>query len=264
MLAKKRYSIILEMLARDGIVHTSELMQALGVSSETVRKDLEELHRRGQLVRVHGGAVPAAPAPAATPAAEAIEEYVALTTRTTQHVEEKKRIAKKAAEMVQEGQVIALDFGSTSLLVAQALREKCRRITVVTNSIQNALLLADQPDFTVILTGGILTKDEHTLVHDFPSSLMDHIHVDILFLSVSGIDPAAGYTDQRLEEIAMQNRMRSAASKVVVVADSSKVGRTGLVRICPLNKVDALITDDGISPQMMQAIRAAGTQLFLV
>lgn len=99
--------------------------------------------------------------------------------------------------MVEEGHVMALDYGSTSQVLAQALAARFQRLTVVTNSIQNALLLADKPGFTVILTGGVLSRDEHTLVNDFPTGILDYVHVDILFLTVTGIDPMAGFTDQR-------------------------------------------------------------------
>ena len=261
MLAKKRYSIILELLEKEGTVHTAELVEALGVSSETVRKDLEELDRRGLLQRIHGGAVPLQAEPAA---AAPLVGYVALSTRNSLHMEEKQRIARRAASMVEEGQVVALDYGSTSQVLAQALAARVQRLTVVTNSIQNALLLADKPGFTVILTGGVLSRDEHTLVNDFPTGILDYVHVDILFLTVTGIDPAAGFTDQRLGEISMQNQMRNAASRVIVVADSSKFGRASLVRICPISAVEAIITDGGVDPEQAAAVEKSGVRLILV
>lgn len=260
MLAKKRYSIILEMLEQEGTVHTAELVAALGVSSETVRKDLEELDRQGKLRRIHGGAVPLPPEAPAAP----MVGYVALSTRNTLHMEQKQRIARRAAALVEEGQVVALDYGSTSQVLAQALAARFDRLTVVTNSIQNALILADKPGFTVILTGGILSRDERTLVNDFPTGILDYVHVDILFLTVTGIDPAAGLTDQRLGEISMQNQMRNAAGRVVVVADSSKFGRASLVRICPISAVEAIITDSGVDPEKAAAVEACGAKLIIV
>ena len=260
MLAKKRYSIILEMLERDGTVHTAELVEALGVSSETVRKDLEELDRQGRLRRIHGGAVPLQQPEAPAP----MVGYVALSTRNTLHMEEKQRIARRAAAMVEEGQVVALDYGSTSQVLAQALAARFQRLTVVTNSIQNALILADKPGFTVILTGGILSRDERTLVNDFPTGILNHVHVDILFLTVTGIDPVAGLTDQRLGEISMQNQMRNAASRVIVAADSSKFGRASLVRICPISAVEAIVTDGGVDPDQAAAVESCGAKLIIV
>ena len=167
--------------------------------------------------------------------------------------EEKQRIARRAASMVEEGQVLA-----------QALAARFQRLTVVTNSIQNALLLADKPGFTVILTGGILSRDERTLVNDFPTGILNYVHVDILFLTVTGIDPVAGLTDQRLGEISMQNQMRNAASRVIVVADSSKFGRTSLVRICPISAVEAIVTDGGVDPDQAAAVESCGAKLIIV
>ena len=178
--------------------------------------------------------------------------------------EEKQRIARRAAAMVEEGQVVALDYGSTSQVLAQALAARFERLTVVTNSIQNALLLADKPGFTVILTGGILSRDERTLVNDFPTGILNYVHVDILFLTVTGIDPVAGLTDQRLGEISMQNQMRNAASRVIVVADSSKFGRTSLVRICPISAVEAIVTDGGVDPDQAAAVEICGAKLIIV
>lgn len=166
--------------------------------------------------------------------------------------------------MGEEGQVVALDYGSTSQVLAQALAARFQRLTVVTNSIQNALLLADKPGFTVILTGGVLSRDEHTLVNDFPTVILDYVHVDILFLTVTGIDPMAGFTDQRPGEIPMQNQMRNAASRVIVVADSSKFGRASLVRICPIHAVEAIITDSGVNPEQAAAVKNCGVRLILV
>ncbi len=183
MLAKQRYAKILELLEKDGIVHTAELVKLMGVSSETVRKDLEYLDTQGRLSRVHGGAVPISMGN--TP--DMIGGYISLQMRNSQHLNQKGAITRKAAELVKEGQVIALDYGSTSQIMALALRERFQHITVVTNSIQNALLLADNPGITIILIGGVLNRDEFTLVNEF-SSILENIHIDIMFMTVTGID----------------------------------------------------------------------------
>ena len=136
MLAKQRYTKILELLDKDGIVHTAELVKLMGVSSETIRKDLEYLDSQGRLSRVHGGAVPAdSGKPADIPGG-----YISLQIRNSQNLEQKAAITSKAAGLVSEGQVIALDYGSTSQMMALVLKERFRNLTVVTNSIQNALM----------------------------------------------------------------------------------------------------------------------------
>lgn len=258
MLAKQRYSKILELLERDGIVNTAELVSLMNVSSETIRKDLKHLDKQGQLSRVHGGAVPVSQIPsAASPTG-----YITFQKRNSQHLEQKAAITKKAIELITEGQVVALDFGSTSQTMALALKEHFHRLTVITCSIQNALLLAENPGLTIILTGGVLNRDEYTLVNDF-SSILDNLHIDIMFMSVTGIDPMIGCTDQRVSETRIQNQLRHSASKTVVLADSSKFGKASLVKICTLNEVDTIITDSGISADMEKQIRALGTELII-
>lgn len=258
MLAKHRYNKILELLEKDRIVHTAELVRLMCVSSETIRKDLEYLDKQGRLSRVHGGAVPLdAGKPPEIPGG-----YISFQIRNSQNLEQKAAITAKAAALVSEGQVIALDYGSTSQMMALALKKQFRSLSVVTNSIQNALILAENPGITILLTGGILNRDEYTLVNDFASTL-ESIHIDIMFMTVTGIDPEIGCTDQRLSEIRIQNQMHRCASHTIVLADSSKFGKASLLKICPFDEVDTIVTDSGISPQMESLIRGAGPRLII-
>lgn len=260
MLAQQRYRIITEMLEKNGTVHTVDLVRQMKVSSETIRKDLQHLEQDGQLKRVHGGAVPA---PGKPPAPSPASEYVSFQIRNSRYLEQKTAIAEHAVSIVQEGQIVALDYGSTSQIMAMALKQSFHSITVITNSIQNAMILSECPGFTIILTGGVLNKEEYTLGNDF-SPLLDNLHIDILFMTVTGIDPAIGCTDQCLREARIQNQMRQCASKTVVLADSSKFGKGSLVKVCSLQDVDSVITDKGISAEMGQAIRLTGTELVVV
>ena len=148
-------------------------------------------------------------------------------------------------------------------MMAEALKKQFKSLTVITNSIQNALILSDCPDFTIILTGGILSKEELTLVNDF-TQFLDCLHIDILFMTVTGVDPVIGFTDQRFSEAKIQNQMRQAASRTVVLADSSKFGKSSLVKICALKDVDTIITDSGLPASTEQAIRLAGPELVIV
>ena len=258
MLAKQRYNKIMELLDKDGIVHTAELVKLMNVSSETIRKDLEYLDNQGRLSRVHGGAVPLETGKSP----DIPGGYISFQIRNSQNLEQKAAITARAAALVCEGQVIALDYGSTSQMMALELRERFRNLSVVTNSIQNALILAENPGITIILTGGILNRDEYTLVNDF-SSTLESIHIDIMFMTVTGIDPAIGCTDQRLSEIRIQNQMHRCASRTIVLADSSKFGKASLLKICPFDEVDTIVTDSGISPELESRIRETGANLII-
>ena len=253
MLAQERHKMIMELLKKDGTVRTSELVEVMAVSSETVRKDLDCLEQSGMLERVHGGAVPVSQKLVAEP----VETYVSLEARNAQRMEEKSAIVSLAAGLVKEKQVVALDYGSTSLLMAKELAARFRSLTVITNSIQNALALVNCPDFTVILVGGILNKEELSLGNDF-STMLDRLHI------VSGVHPSVGLTDQGFSEARVQNQMRQLASQTVVLADSGKFGKASLVKICALQEVSAIVTDSGLDPAMEEAVRATGVELMVV
>lgn len=262
MLAQQRHAVILELLDKNGIVYSSGLVKQMEVSSETIRKDLDYLENEGLLVRIHGGAVPiqASRQPSAVSASEG---YTSFQTRNTQNIEAKAAITEYAASLVDENQVIALDYGSTSQMIAEVLKKKFRSMTVITNSIKNALILAECPDFTIILTGGILARDELTLADDF-APLLEHLHIDTLFMTVTGIDPEIGCTDMRFGEARIQNQMRKAASRTIVLADSSKFGKGSLVKICKLEDVDMIVTDAALTSDMEAAIKEKGTELMIV
>ncbi len=258
MLQQQRHDIILSILAETGNVHTADLVKRMDVSSETIRKDLDYLEKSGQLTRVHGGAIPTSDKePTMNPG------YITLSTRKTQNVEQKKAIVQYAVSMVEENQVIALDYGSTSQLMVMALKERFQKLSIITNSIQNALLLSDVPGFTIILVGGVLNKDEYTIVNPL-ISLEDTFHIDTYFMSASGIDPVIGCTDLGFSEATVQNQMRHAARRTVVYADSSKFGRASLVRVCPLEEVDCIITDRGLSEEQKNAFAERGAKLVIV
>lgn len=263
MMTIQRHAYILERLRRDGTVYTSELVKELQVSSETIRKDLDSLEKDGRLTRVHGGAVPLPTASGESEAEGNRSPNLSFQVRNTQNIQQKKAIAEYAASLVQENQVIALDYGSTSQIFASVLRDRFRALTVITNSVRNAMILTENTGFTTILTGGILSKDEYSLVNDF-APITDHLHIDVFFMTVTGIDPVAGFTDLRLNEVKTQNQLRRASDRTIVLADHSKFGRSSLARICSLQEVDMIISDGELPEATRQEILKAGTKLYIV
>ena len=156
-----------------------------------------------------------------------------------------------------------LSIRSTSFLMAKELARRFRSLTVITNSVQNALALVKCPDFTIILVGGILNKEELSLGNDF-SAMLDGLHIDVLFMSVSGVHPTVGLTDQGFSEARVQNQMRQLASRTVVLADSGKFGKASLVKICALREISTIVTDSGLDPAMEEAVRETGVELIVV
>jgi len=263
MMTVQRHALILERLRQDGTVYTSRLVKEFQVSSETIRKDLDTLEKEGRLVRVHGGAVPAARPSGPAKDAEAPPSDLAFHIRNTQNIQEKTAIAQYASSLIQERQVIALDYGSTSQILSSTLRERFRSLTVITNSVRNAVILTENTGFTTILTGGILSRDEYSLVNDF-APITDHLHIDVFFMTVTGIDLSVGLTDLRLNEVKTQNQLRRSSDRTIVLADHSKFGKSSLARICSLREVDGIISDKGLSEETAQAVRQGGVELTLV
>lgn len=251
MLAEERRTKILELLHRDGSVRSSALARELEVSSETVRKDLDHLSLSGQLVRVHGGALALGSLPGAF-------RYRSYREREADNLDAKKAIAAEAAALVEEGQSIGLDSGTSTLFLAHALTKRFQRLTIVTNSLKNALVLAESSGFNVLVTGGQLMGDESSLVSDLAFPLVDAINLDILFLTASGITSST-LTDQRMAEILVQNRMRLRSRRSVALLDGTKFGRTAPFKICDTRDIDLVVTDISADPLRVREIAECGT-----
>jgi len=245
MLAQQRQAVILEQVRLTGGVRVSELTDLLGVSDMTVRRDLETLAARGALEKVHGGATAIARHSTDEPGFEA-------KSSLAQH--EKEAIAARAAAMVQPGTAIAISAGTTTWTLARRLGD-VPQLTVVTNSIPVAEILyrIGRPDQTVVLTGGIRTPS-NALVGPVAVNALRHLHVDLLFMGVHGMDERRGYTTPNLMEADTNRALMEAARRVVVVADHTKWGVVGLSSIAALDEADVLITDDGLAPEVLDTL----------
>ncbi|WP_337060174.1 DeoR/GlpR family DNA-binding transcription regulator [Kineococcus sp. G2] len=235
MLARSRQEAILDAVRRRGSVRVADLVDQLGVSDMTVRRDIAELSRRGLVDRVHGGA--AAPGSSTEPG---------FAAKSTVQTAQKRAIAALAASLVEPGASVALSAGTTTVEVARQLRD-VPGLTVVTNSPPAAELLHDpaRGDRTVVLTGGIRTPSDALVGPVAVRSLQD-LHVDHLFLGVHGLHARAGLTTPNLVEGETDRALVAAASSVVVVADATKWGVVGLTTIAALEEVDVLVSDDGL------------------
>lgn len=245
MLAPIRQSKILDALARAGAVRVGELAQLLNVSEMTVRRDLDVLDRRGLLTKVHGGA---------TSLDTRSREEPGFERKSARDLLEKQAIASVAAEIVRPGNAVALSAGTTTWTLAHHLRG-IADLTVVTNSMRIATVLheQEQPDLTVILTGGTRTPSD-ALVGPIAVSALASLHLDITFMGVHGMDHKAGLTTPNLLEAETNRAFIDAARQLIVVADHTKWGIVGLSEIAPLESVDVLVTDDGLPDEARQVL----------
>lgn len=235
----ERRQAILDEVRESGYVRAVDLTSALHVDSSTIRRDLERLERAGLIRRMHGGALPADPA-------DTID--TPYEVRRSQHLAEKTAIGREAAALVQDGQSVLIDNGSTAYQVAAALGDH-RGLTVVTNDLMVAMCLRNQGVHQVHLTGGLLLDTVFTLVGPVATQAVEGLHVDWAFLGAEGVDPEAGVTNINVVEIPLKRAMIAAARQIAVVADSSKLGRRSLATVCSLDEVDVVLTDEGLAPE---------------
>ena len=235
-----RRADILSRLQRQGYVSVKQLAEDHRVDASTIRRDLDRMAALGQVTRSHGGAtLPGEPDE--TPYAIKVGENVA----------QKRAIARAVAELVPDGSSLLMDSGSTTLEVAQALRTH-RDMTVITNDLRVAAEIANQGDVRLIVPGGEALPAVYTLASQRAVDLIQEFTVDYAVLGADAVD-AQGITNANSNEVAMKRAMLSAARQVVVVADSSKFGRSALVRVTDLAGIDLIVTDDGLDADVATA-----------
>jgi len=253
LLNEERRRAILEIVNRESRVLVLDLAKRFETSQVTIRKDLEALHAHGLIHRTHGGALPAR---------EGALEDPTLREKEKLHHREKLRIAEAAAAMVQEGQVLILDSGTTTTEIARAMRN-FRNLTIVTNAVNIAAELSGTA-VEVILTGGTLRKNSFSLVGPIAEETLHRLHADVLFLGVDGFDVQYGLSTPNLLEAKVNRVMVEIAKRKVAVCDSSKFGRRSLSLIAPPAALDAVITDRAVPKSDLRALKKAGIEVTLV
>ncbi|MBU7597052.1 DeoR/GlpR family DNA-binding transcription regulator [Streptomyces sp. P38-E01] len=241
LLARQRRGIILEAVRRDGAVRVAELVDRLGVSDMTVRRDLDALARSGEVEKVHGGAVASRGRSAEEPGFEA---------KSGRQSAAKAAVAEAAAALVEPGSVVAIGAGTTAHAVASRLRS-VPDLTVLTNSLPVADLLRaaaaeqDAAAPALLLTGGTPTRSA-ALVGPLADLVIGSLHVDLLFLGAHGVCPAAGCTSPNLAEAQTNRAFVAGARRVAITADHTKWGVVALSGFASLGEVDWFVTDDGL------------------
>lgn len=242
----------MRLLQDQGHVSVSSLSNDLDVSEVTIRKDLRFLEERQLLVRTHGGAVQ-------------LNHYVydlPFEEKTTRHSTEKQRIGRAAAALVEDGDTIILDSGSTTLQVARMLVEK-KDLTVATASIHIALELLRNAATDVLMLGGIVRSNSASVVGAYAEEILrDHAFLK-LFLAGDGFDIDYGVTTTKTMEAHLNRVMIEAAQHTVAVIDSSKIGRRGLSRICGVESINTLVIDEGISDEAVIRLEEMGIRVIV-
>lgn len=251
-LATERFRVIGHLVRERGSVRVGELAERFGVTDETIRRDLARMEEMGVVERSYGGAV--APRP---------DAETTYSGRLLEHSEAKVAIAARAAELVEDGDALILDAGTTTLCLVRALAPR-RDLFVATNAVTHAVELAANPRITVVVIGGLLRQSTFGAVGDLAIGMLRELHVQRTFLAIHSVSARAGLSNPRLDEVGIKRAMMAAASEVILLADHSKIGRETLVRVAPLEDVDRIITSQGADPAEVQAIRDLGVEVEVV
>lgn len=251
----ERHKYILDSLNKYGFVRITDVANELGVTKVTIRKDVKILEGKGLLYKVHGSARPA------NPHVADLDVYV----KDTMNRDAKRLIARRAIEMVEDDDSIIVASGSTIYAFAEEIKARTwRHLNIVTPFLRLGVLLNEADHVNVVQLGGCVHKKSLSVLGEETGRSLDDCICSKLFFGVDGIDPEHGITTSTIDEAKLTRKMMKAASRNIVLADSSKFGQRGFGRICSLEDVDAIVTDGGISEQMAAMIEEAGVDLVIV
>jgi DeoR family transcriptional regulator of aga operon len=250
-----RWNTLLELLTNSGRVTVEDAAERLGVSQATIRRDFDQLAQQQMITRTRGGAV-----------ANGVSYDLPLRYKTAKHSAEKQRIGAAAAALVSPGMVVAINGGTTTTEVARALAVRPElssspddaQLTVVTNALNIANELLVRSRMKIVVTGGVVRPQSFELVGPLAGGILREVTLDIALLGVDALDVTLGAAAHHEGEAAMNNLMVARARRVVIIADSSKLGMHAFARICPIERIDTLVTDAGASDAMIGEFEAVG------
>lgn len=246
--AQLRHEHIRARLSKNGNVRVTELAEDLDVSVVTIRADLGYLEDRSELRRNRGGAVQMPP--------HRNEQSLEVTSLTCH--DEKERIAKRAARLIEDNDTVIIDVGSTLTALAEAFPPDLRNVVVITNAINIAMILENHPGVTVIVTGGTLRPLQHSLVNPLGGGLLSQVNADKAFIGCNGVHPEKGFTNSNLQEAEIKQAMLTASARVYFLADHTKLNAVSTAAIAPLSCAEMLITDNGAAREHLKLLKASG------
>lgn len=251
MLAEERKEKIIQMLEKNGNIKVSNLTRLFDVSLQTIRRDLEVLESEGLIKKVYGGAILKK---------KRVQDFT-HSTREKQSLAEKDEIAEITLKLIEEGDSIALNDSTTNLAIARKIKEKFKNLTIITNSLLIISELSNVEGFNLILAGGILNVKEQAFFGEITERILDEFIIDKAFIAVSGFSLQTGITDYPLEEVQLQKKLLEISQKAVIIADSSKLESTSLIKVRDAADVDLLVTDSNISSEIKNSYEKAGVRI---
>ncbi|MBN2164897.1 MAG: DeoR/GlpR transcriptional regulator [Marinilabiliaceae bacterium] len=252
MLPNQRREKILEMIREDGHAKVLQLSKMFKVSEVTIRQDLEKLETDGFVEREHGGAF----------LKDIGLNVKNIALQNQEHLVQKAAIARKAIEMINDGDTIILDSGSTTTEIAKLI-SGYKNLTVITNSLNIALILGADPEINLVLTGGEFKAPTLSLTGQKAADFFNDLHVDKLFLATAGITLKSGLTYPSISDIVVKRSMIESANLTYLVADSSKVGKSSFASLGALSLIDYLITDSNIKSDDIEMFKRHDVKMII-
>ncbi len=249
MFALERQKIILEKLNLDGAVWVSKLSTELGVTEETIRRDLEKLENQEVLVRTHGGAVPITDS----------SYELSLEKRKQTNLVAKEKLAKVAAEHIMPGDTIFLDSSTTTFYIAKEIK-KLKNITVISNSLRVINELANTENIKTIGVGGVVSNNQSTVGYLAESSIKNNFYAVKFFFSSKGVSPEAGILESNEQECAIKKHMLANSNEKYYLCDASKIGRVGFYKLIPIENIDYFITEAKLDNEYLDKFNEFGVK----
>jgi len=246
MLKEERLDFIINHLKSNQSVKLGQLSEALAVSEDTVRRDIEGLAKNGLLTKVRGGAIPH------SPNAHSFQERIHVSEN------EKIMIAQKALPLIKPGDTILLDGGTTTYALAGLLDIP---LTIITNNVPVAALLAGRKNLEVIMTGGRILSDSQTTAGAYAIRLLEQSHVDICFLGICSLHHKIGVTSNDFFDSEMKRAMVNCSDRIVALTGHDKIGTSEAYKICPIDKLDTIVTEIDPDNDMFESYRQRGIQI---
>jgi DeoR family transcriptional regulator, aga operon transcriptional repressor len=246
----ERQERLLRFIERRERVTIAQICDEFAISPATARRDLDALAAQGQIQRFHGGAIPARRAPPELP----------VLQRMDQQPDEKRRIGHAAAQLVGDGETVFLSSGTTALEVARGLLGR-KNLAVITNSLLVVDALVEVPDITVVSLGGLLRREELSLIGHLTEQALAEVRADKVIVGIRAVDVEQGLTNQYLPETLTDRAILKIGRQVILVADHTKCGRVATAFLAPLSAVDVLVTDSGVAPEFEAALVERGIRV---
>ena len=250
MLAIERRNAILSKLTLEGKVIVADLSRDFGVTEETIRRDLEKLDKDGLAKKTHGGAV----------STQTTNIDLPYSVRKRANVDRKQRIAQKIGEMIHDGDYIMLDASSTAIFVTKYIKSR-KNITLITNSVEILLELADKEGWNILSTGGALKEGALAMVGASAEKMIRGFHVDLAVCSSKGFDMSMGVTDSNEKDSQIKQAIFAAADRKILAVDSTKFDRIAFARVCDVDEIDTVVTDEKPADRWIEYLKNKDVEL---